>query len=171
MRCVQPFRNVRERCRRLAGTPRATPLSAAYEDPFPGVPLDGELPEGYGTPPHAPPSGRCAGIILHPTSLPGPYGIGEIGDEALRFVDWLVSAGVSVWQLLPLCPPETEYWSPYSGVDALCGNPLLIPIDDLVGMGLLDDQDRPPTIPVGDTGEGGSHYFGGLGGRVGGYGA
>jgi len=45
--------------------------------------------------------------------------------------------------VLPLVPPETEYWSPYSGLDALCGNPLIIDIEDLVTRGLLDPADRP----------------------------
>ena len=40
----------------------------------------------------------CAGVIIHPTSLPGPYGIGEIGSEAIKLVDWMVSAGLSLWQ-------------------------------------------------------------------------
>ena len=47
------------------------------------------------------------------------------------------------WQVLPLVPPETEYWSPYSGLDALCGNPLIIDIEDLITRGLLDPSDRP----------------------------
>ena len=64
---------------------------------------------------HTLPFGCRAGIILHPTSLPGPYGTGEIGKEAYRFVDWLVSAGQQIWQVLPLVPPEEQFWSPYSG--------------------------------------------------------
>ena len=51
-------------------------------------------------------------------------------------------------QLLPLVPPETTYWSPYSGLDALCGNTLMLPVDELVGMGLLDAADRPAPQPV-----------------------
>ena len=51
-------------------------------------------------------------------------------------------------QLLPLVPPETTYWSPYSGLDALCGNTLLLPLDELVAMGLLDAADLPPPQPV-----------------------
>lgn len=47
------------------------------------------------------------------------------------------------WQVLPLVPPETDYWSPYTGLDALCGNPMLIDIDDLITRGLLDPEDRP----------------------------
>jgi len=95
----------------------------------------------------SPPKHRRAGIVLHPTSLPGPYGCGEIGIEALRFVDWLVDAGMQVWQMLPLVPPETTYWSPYSGLDALCGNVLLIPLDGLVHLGLLDTSDLPLAQP------------------------
>ena len=48
---------------------------------------------------------RRAGVILHPTSLPGPYGIGELGGEARSFVDWLVTSGMTCWQMLPLGPP------------------------------------------------------------------
>jgi len=50
--------------------------------------------------------------------------------------------------VLPLVPPETEYWSPYSGLDALCGNPLIIDIEDLVTRGLLDPADRPAEARV-----------------------
>lgn len=55
------------------------------------------------------------GVILHPTSLPGPYGTGEIGKEAFKFVDWIASTGMQLWQVLPLVPPEEQYWSPYAG--------------------------------------------------------
>ncbi len=72
---------------------------------------------------------RRAGVLLHPTSLPGPYGIGELGEEARRFVDWLSDAGMQCWQMLPLVPPDPMFYSPYSGTDANCGNPLLISID------------------------------------------
>jgi len=84
---------------------------------------------------------RRAGVVFHPTSLPGKYASGEIGDEALKFIDWCVDAGFQVWQVLPLVPPDPKYWSPYSGEDALCGNPLLIPLDGLVHMGLLEKED------------------------------
>ena len=148
----------------------------------------------YGHPGPNPPKHRRAGVILHPTSLPGKYGMGEIGAEAFAFVDWLAATGMQLWQvrlggrgrlacrpgpcldlragvvqvpqprmaacannvlslvpawgpapatpvpatlgllpqLLPLVPPETTYWSPYSGLDALCGNTLLLPIDELI---------------------------------------
>jgi 4-alpha-glucanotransferase len=68
---------------------------------------------------------RSAGILLHPTSLPGPNGIGEIGPEAIRFLDTLAEAGVRIWQMLPVGP--TGYGnSPYQCFSAFAGNPLLI---------------------------------------------
>jgi len=79
---------------------------------------------------------RASGIILHPTSLPGPYGIGRLGDEAFRFVDFLAGAGQKVWQILPLGP--TGYGnSPYSAFSAFAGNPLLICPERLVAVGDL----------------------------------
>lgn len=90
---------------------------------------------------------REAGILLHPTSLPGPHGMGDIGASARRFVDWLAAAGLSLWQVLPLGPTDNN--SPYMCWSALAGNPLLI---DLVGLhedGLLDEADvQPPDIPA-----------------------
>eukprot|EP00879_Flechtneria_rotunda_P013404 GHRR01013994.1.p1 GENE.GHRR01013994.1~~GHRR01013994.1.p1 ORF type:complete len:407 (+),score=122.78 GHRR01013994.1:212-1432(+) len=94
--------------------------------------------------------GRRAGVILHPTALPGPYGIGELGKESFKFIDWLHSAGMQCWQVLPLVPPDQEYYSPYSGMDTNCGNPLLIDIEALITEGLLDESDRPPAMPDGD---------------------
>lgn len=61
---------------------------------------------------------RRAGILLHPTSFPGPYGIGDLGSQAFRFLDWLHDSGCSLWQVLPLVPPgrrANEEGSPYSG--------------------------------------------------------
>lgn len=79
-------------------------------------------------------SKRAAGILLHPTSLPGPYGVGDLGDEALRFIDFLVAARQGVWQVLPLGP--TGYGdSPYSAFSAFAGNPLLISPERLVAVG------------------------------------
>ncbi|CAM6130058.1 unnamed protein product [Calypogeia fissa] len=94
---------------------------------------------------------RRAGILLHPTSLPGSYGIGELGDEALHFLDWLKGAGVTVWQVLPLVPPgrkSGEDGSPYAGQDANCGNTLLISLEELVKWGLLEKTDLPRRLPV-----------------------
>ncbi|MDQ2683733.1 MAG: 4-alpha-glucanotransferase, partial [Chloroflexota bacterium] len=80
---------------------------------------------------------RGSGILLHPTSLPGPDGIGDLGDGAYRFVDWLVSGGQRYWQVMPLVP--TGYGdSPYASLSAFAGNPLLISLDILIGDGLLD---------------------------------
>jgi len=70
---------------------------------------------------------RAAGILLHPTSLPGPNGIGEIGPEALQFLDFLAESGLRIWQMLPMGP--TGYGnSPYQCFSAFAGNPLLIQV-------------------------------------------
>lgn len=80
--------------------------------------------------------GRSAGVLLHPTSLPGPHGIGELGPEALRFVRFLEESGQRIWQTLPL-GPTGEGGSPYSAYSAFAGNPLLVSTDRLVEEGLL----------------------------------
>ena len=83
---------------------------------------------------------RRAGILLHPTSLPGRNGIGELGQEAHRFVDWLADAGQSIWQVMPLGP--TGYGdSPYQCFSAFAANPMLISLDTLVELNLLQDKD------------------------------
>ena len=83
---------------------------------------------------------RSSGILLHPTSLPGPYGIGDLGPQAYRFVDWLASTGCKLWQILPLGP--TGYGdSPYQCFSAFAGNPYLISPDDLLAEGLLTEDD------------------------------
>src|ERR1044071_1546326 len=80
---------------------------------------------------------RLSGILLHPTSLPGPYGIGDLGPEAYKFADFLVAAGQSLWQVLPLGP--TGYGdSPYACYSAFAGNTSLISPEQLVNDGLLD---------------------------------
>jgi 4-alpha-glucanotransferase len=88
---------------------------------------------------------RSGGILLHPTSLPGPYGIGDLGPQAYRFVDWLVDAGCKLWQVLPLGP--TGYGdSPYQCLSAFAGNPYFISPDFLLRDGFLaesDFADRP----------------------------
>lgn len=84
---------------------------------------------------------RASGIILHPTSLPGPYGIGDLGPAAHTFVDLLRDSGCSVWQVMPLGP--TGYGdSPYQCFSAFAGNPLLVSPDLLVEEGLLS----PPEL-------------------------
>ncbi|KAJ8765711.1 hypothetical protein K2173_014833 [Erythroxylum novogranatense] len=110
-----------------------------------------DLPDGYGEnfPEPDPSEKRRAGILLHPTSFRGPYGIGDLGDEAFRFIDWLHAAGCSVWQVLPLVPPgrkANEEGSPYSGQDANCGNTLLISLEELVKDGLLTKDELPEPV-------------------------
>ncbi len=78
---------------------------------------------------------RC-GVLLHPTSLPGPGGIGSLGADARRFVDLLADMGMSYWQVLPLTPPACGN-SPYSAFSAFAGNPLLIDLDQITADGDL----------------------------------
>jgi 4-alpha-glucanotransferase len=83
---------------------------------------------------------RSSGILLHPSSLPGPYGIGDIGPAAYHWVDWLTASGVKLWQVLPLGP--TGYGdSPYQCFSAFAGNPYLVSPDLLIGMDLLTNDD------------------------------
>ena len=83
---------------------------------------------------------RESGILMHITSLPGPYGIGTMGKQAYRFVDFLEAAGQSCWQILPLSP--TGYGdSPYQSFSAFAGNHYLIDLDTLVEEGLLKKQE------------------------------
>jgi 4-alpha-glucanotransferase len=83
---------------------------------------------------------RAAGILLHPTSLPGPYGIGDLGPAAYRWVDFLASAGVRLWEVLPLGP--TGYGdSPYQCFSAFAGNPYLISPEFLLRDGWLHSSD------------------------------
>jgi 4-alpha-glucanotransferase len=92
---------------------------------------------------------RSSGILLHPSSLPGPYGIGDLGPQAFRFVDWLSSTGCKLWQMLPLGP--TGYGdSPYQCFSAFAGNPYLISPDDLFADGLLtqDDLNEMKDLPA-----------------------
>ncbi len=81
---------------------------------------------------------RASGILLHPTSLPGPYGIGTLGEEAYRWVDFLAEAEQSYWQVLPLGPTGFGD-SPYQSFSAFAGNPLLIDLRTLVERGWLDE--------------------------------
>ncbi|MFM8332689.1 MAG: 4-alpha-glucanotransferase, partial [Candidatus Methylumidiphilus sp.] len=91
---------------------------------------------------------RSSGILLHPTSLPSRFGIGDLGPEARRFVDFLAASGQRLWQVLPLGPTGFGD-SPYMCFSAMAGNPLLISLETLRDRGLLDsaDLDALPLFP------------------------
>ena len=80
---------------------------------------------------------RRAGILLHPTSLPGPYASGDIGHSAYRFIEFVANSGCTVWQMLPLGPTHSDA-SPYQCLSVHAGNPLLISLDWLIDKGWLD---------------------------------
>lgn len=82
---------------------------------------------------------RSSGVLLHPGSLPGPYGIGDFGADARHFVDWLARAGQQLWQVLPFAPPGCGN-SPYMSAATMAGDPLLISPDVLVSDGFLDPE-------------------------------
>jgi 4-alpha-glucanotransferase len=93
---------------------------------------------------------RKSGILLHPTSLPGESGIGDLGGWAYRFVDFLQESGQQLWQVLPLGPTGFGY-SPYQAYSSMAGNPLLISLQTLVDRGLLLQEDlrKSPRFPEG----------------------
>src|SRR5262245_15896009 len=84
---------------------------------------------------------RLAGVVLHPTCLPGPHGSGAFGPSAFHFVDWLTAAAQSVWQVLPLTPVGYGS-SPYAGVSAFAGSPQLVALEPLL--------ERRWLAPIGD---------------------
>src|SRR5882757_2410942 len=91
---------------------------------------------------------RCSGILLHIASLPSPHGIGDLGDSAHEFIDFLAETGQKIWQVLPVSP--TGYGdSPYQCFSAFAGNPLFIDLLDLLKQGLLlpDDLIGAPQFP------------------------
>lgn len=83
---------------------------------------------------------RQAGVVLHPTSLPGGGSVGALGRSAREFVDWMVQAGLQVWQILPLNPTDRG-GSPYSSFSTLSGNPLLIDLEELYRETLITDDE------------------------------
>lgn len=89
------------------------------------------------------PTERTAGACLHITSLPGPYGIGELGQAAHRFIDTLCAMGMRVWQFLPVGATGDEP-SPYQPVSIYAGNTLLIDVAALLDEGLVDAEDAAP---------------------------
>ena len=95
---------------------------------------------------------RRSGILLHITSLPSSYGVGDLGPEAYRFADFLGQTKQTCWQVLPLNPTSPFYGnSPYSSISAFAGNTLLISPDLLFEEGLLsrEDLDPVPSFPEG----------------------
>ena len=83
---------------------------------------------------------RASGVLLHPTSLPGPYGIGDLGPAAYIWLDWLAGCGCTLWQVLPLGP--TGYGdSPYQCFSAFAGNPYMVSPQLLLEQGLLKSTD------------------------------
>lgn len=86
------------------------------------------------------PESRRSGIVCHPTSLPSPHGIGDFGESAFRFVEWLEHGAQSIWQILPLGPVGAGN-SPYASPSAFAANTLLISLPWLVGDGLLEQGD------------------------------
>lgn len=88
---------------------------------------------------------RCAGLLLHITSLPSPHAIGDLGWGACAFADFLSRAKQSLWQILPLSPTDGAHGdSPYSSISAFAGNVLLVSPELLVDEGLLRPEDVPP---------------------------
>jgi 4-alpha-glucanotransferase len=134
---------------RLAG--RGVPVSAGG--------IEGALQEMLKPPEAAQPGGkfsdlslRANGVLLHITSLPGRSGIGDLGDGAYRFVDFLAAAAQQYWQIMPLGP--TSYGdSPYQALSALAGNPLLISLERLVAESCLraEDLEGAPPFPTGSV--------------------
>lgn len=88
----------------------------------------------------APLDKRRSGVLLHPSSLPGPFAMGVIGEDAYRFVDFLSDTGYSVWQTLPLGPTHAD-GSPYQTISVHAGNPHLIDLHWLVDQGWLAEQE------------------------------
>jgi 4-alpha-glucanotransferase len=85
---------------------------------------------------------RRAGVLLHPTSLPGSSGIGELGPSARDFLQWLASSGHRIWQVLPLQPVDA-HGCPYAAASSVAGEPLMLSLDDLVRDGWLLPSERP----------------------------
>jgi len=94
-------------------------------------------------------SRRVSGILLHITSLPSPYGIGDLGSAAFRFADFLSRTDQRLWQVLPLGPVGFGA-SPYSAESSFAGNPHLISPEPLVEYGLLTEEDLAPLTELPD---------------------
>jgi 4-alpha-glucanotransferase len=89
---------------------------------------------------------RTSGILLHPTCLPGEFGIGDLGPAAYRFADFMLNTRQRIWQMLPLNPTLPEFGnSPYHSVSCFAGNPLLISPTRMIADGYLAESDLPST--------------------------
>lgn len=88
---------------------------------------------------------RLSGVLVHPTSFPSPYGIGDLGQGAYDFIDFLKASGQSLWQVLPLGPTGFGD-SPYQSFSAFAGQSLLISPDDLVDLELITKEDRKSVV-------------------------
>ena len=127
-------------------TPHPSPLSEGEGTTRP-APDTGLTPTDF-RPPILEERVRSSGILLHPTSLPGRSGGGDLGAAAYRFVDWLAEAGQTRWQIMPLGPVGMGN-SPYAARSAFACNPLLIALDQPVGRGwLADDSSQAPSSPA-----------------------
>ncbi len=100
---------------------------------------------------------RSSGVLLHPTSLPGPFGSGDLGSTSYHFIDWLTVAGQKLWQMLPLGPVGMGD-SPYMCLSAFAGEPMLIDLQELVNRGWLAQNElqnvpqfNPHKIHYGDV--------------------
>ncbi len=105
---------------------------------------------------------RGSGVLLHITSLPSPFGIGDLGPGAYRFADFLAETRQTYWQVLPLSPTAPVYGnSPYSSVSTFAGNTLLISPEFLVRDGLLSpkEADMKPDFPDGQCDYGGAILY------------
>ena len=98
--------------------------------------------------PRQPTARRRAGILLHPTSLPGAHASGDLGSDAFRFIDFLSAAGIRIWQMLPLGPTHAD-GSPYQCLSIHAGNPQLISLERLQEWGWLaaDNVSRARSRP------------------------
>jgi 4-alpha-glucanotransferase len=92
---------------------------------------------------------RSSGLLLHPTSLPGPHGNGDAGPAAYRFIDFCRAAGQTWWQMLPIVPPgASPGYSPYSSTSAFAGSPYLINLEQLKRQDLIDRRNVRVPLPV-----------------------
>jgi len=95
---------------------------------------------------------RATGILMHPTSLPGPLGSGDIGAEAFKFADFLHASAVTWWQMLPVGPPGVgPGFSPYSSWSSFAGSAYLVDLQELVTEGLLEKNDLKPVAGMRDA--------------------